>query len=72
MKFNLLGGYPTLWEMRGIRLQVSGEVTAITQRDPEGKLLLLRAQEHILFMFYLIPEYSFFLRKNQMNALKDT
>lgn len=60
MKFNLLGGCPTSWEMRGIWLQVSGEVTAITQREGSRKRAAAIANPRAFISYVLFDDRMLF------------
>lgn len=72
MKFNLLGGCPTSWEIRGIWLQVSSEVTAITQRKGSRAAAIVNLRIFIIYALFGARILFSLLRRKQMSALKDT
>lgn len=72
MKFNLLGGCPTSWEIRGIWLQVSAEVTPITQRKRSRAAAIVSPGIFIIYALFGARILFSLLRRKQMDALKDT
>lgn len=69
MKFNLLGGCPTSWEIRGIWLQVSGEVTAITQGKGSRTAAIVNL---IIFIIYALFEARMLFSLLRRKQMKDT